>query len=165
MDRFNSTETGYRYDRILFLCVFLIFLLLVLNIMYVNNFDFSTKPYFKCNYESCRNPYYEMQNCNQQLNILWMIPLYTTEDCHKTCEWCNQEYLSNGVYGELPKASFLYNNILLISIGLLAIGLLLNHFIHNRGKKFDIEIQVSKKIVINRRTLGEFFEQGKNNFD
>ena len=164
MQRYRITELGYKFDKLIFFGVFAIVVSAVISIMYLNNFDFSTHPYFECHRQTCKNPYYNMQ-CKQSLNILWVIPLYQTQDCKIGCDWCNSELLPIGTYGERPKAGFLMDHLVQFSFLLMLLGILINHFVHNRGKKFDIEIPVTKKIVINRRTLKEYFknEASKDN--
>lgn len=145
MKRFRQTDTGYRHDKIIYAGVFLVFLTLIFYVMFVNKFDFSTHPYFECKTYSCENPFYEMDSCSQQVNILFFIPLYKTQNCKLTCDWCNQERLGSGIYGEKPKAEFLLNYMWVIGFSLIAFGLCLNHFIHNKEKKFDIEIVITEK--------------------
>lgn len=171
MKRFRETETGYRFDKLIFFIVFIAIVSLVLKVMYDNAFDFNPHPYFKCSRPFCENPFYkeaiskegQLIDCKQRLNILWVIPIYTTKDCREGCDWCNNKYLEMGEYGTTPKSSFLLNNMLWISILIILLGLLNNHLFHNRGKKFDIEIVITEKIKINRRTIGEWIEKNKNN--
>jgi len=164
MKRYRETETGYKFDKLLFIGVFLIFMGIVFYTMLVNKFDFSTHPYFECHDVICKNPFYSMTECKQQISILFVIPLYKTEDCKLTCEWCNQEYLSSGIYGEKPKAGFLLNYMWLIGLILIGIGLALNHFIHNKNKPFDIEIVFTEKKKLNLRKLIEGkYEKLKDN--
>ena len=156
MKRFKETQDGYKYDRLIFIPMFLIFIFIILYIMYQNSFDFNLHPYFNCSYSLCKNPYYLIEGeCKQTLNILWVIPIYKTNDCREGCDWCYQEYLNWGVYGSKPKSEFLINNIYWITAIIFLLAFLLNHFINNRGKNFDIEIPITKKLIINRRWINE----------
>jgi hypothetical protein len=164
MKRFKQTELGYRYDKLIFIPAFLIIVFLVLLIMYNNSFDFNLHPYFNCKAEICENTFYNIKGeCTQTLKILWVIPIYKTEDCRIGCEWCNSKFLLAGEYGSKPKSEFLLNNMYWIAFIIILLAMVLNHFINNRGKKFDIEISITKKLIINRRWLKEQNEKYKNN--
>ncbi len=165
MNRFRETKLGYKYDKLLLSSVFFLFLILIVYILYINSFDFQLHPHIICNMESCKNPFYELQNCQQTLKILWVIPIYTTEDCRAKCDWCNLEYLTRGEYGTKPKGGFFINNALLIGFSFILVGLILNHFLHNRGKQFDIEIPITNKIIINRDSLKKWFKENEKNND
>ena len=78
-----------------------------------------------------------------------MIPLYTAKDCREGCEWCKQEYLPKGEYGEKP--SQLYKLMYPLTFVLIAMMLGINHLLYNKGKKFDVEIPFSKKHKLNIR--------------
>lgn len=173
MNRFRTTQLGYRYDKVIFISVMLAFLGIVFYAMLANNFDFSTHPYFKCSYSTCPNPFYrdtilqegQLEQCRQELKILWFIPLYTTKDCRENCDWCHAKLLSKGEYGSKPKAGFIVNNALWIGLGMILLGLILNHMLHNKGKQFDIEIPITNKIILNRNTIKEWKEKNEDNKD
>ena len=112
-----------------------------------------------------------MMDCKQRLNILWVIPLYTTQDCRDTCEeeWCKLETLPRGEYGEKPTPLFSY--MYPLTFGVIIASLVLNHFLYNKGKKFDVEIPFTKKHKLNLRDafkrffkkVGEKDEEDKDN--
>jgi hypothetical protein len=52
-------------------------------------------------------------------------------------DWCKEEYLPPGfVFGEKPPA--ILTNAGWIVFGIMALGVLINHFIHNRGKFVEV---------------------------
>ena len=166
MKRYRETELGYKFDKVIFLGVFLIVSGFILYIFYINNFDLNPHLYFNCEQEICENPYYKINaECKQQLKILWLIPIYTTKDCKEDCDWCKEQLLFKGEYGTKPNGSFFINNAYIFSFFILILGFFINHKIHNKGKKFDIEIPITEKIIINRRKLKEWsdnFEKNKS---
>jgi len=164
MKRFNPTQTGYRYDRLIFLLVLIMIIGLVLWVMAANSFDFGLHPYFNCKEDICLNPYTQIQgDCTQSLKVLWFIPLYTTDDCRKQCDWCNYPTLTRGIYGSRPKLEFLLNNMFYIALLLIVIGFVLNHYFHNKGIPFDIEIPITKKLIINKKWLRDKVAEANNN--
>lgn len=52
-----------------------------------------------------------------------------------------------------PPNDFFYRHIRLVIFLVFLGALVLNHLIHNRGKEIDIEIPITKKLIINRDTL------------
>ena len=138
------TKYGYEYNKIIFIAFGLTMLGLIYYLMAVNNFDFSTKIHFVCDGPfSCENPLNYMQgDCAQKLTFLGMVTLYESQDCRVGCDWCNKKYLPPGEYGTEPNAKFLYNNIGKIIWLLFGLSFVLNHYLHNRGRKFDAEIVV-----------------------
>ena len=159
MKRYRITEAGYKYDKLIFYSAFSIVLLLIFYIIYINGFDFSTNIYFNCEQEICENPFIQLNDCKQSVNILWVIPLYTTKDCKLNCNWCNQKFLSRGEYGKQLKGKFLYDNLWWISIIIILMGLLLNHLIYNKNRPFDIEIPITEKIKINKSKIMEWLKE------
>ena len=153
MKRFNTTKRGYKFDKIIFYIIFILVTGFVMFKFYEYNFDFTPKPYFECKQAFCKNPLYQ-SDCKQQLKILWVIPLYTTRDCKEICVWCNKEILPKGIYGEKPDDYYM-NNLGLFAFFLFMFGMVLNHLLHNRGKKFDLEIPITKKLIINRDYITE----------
>lgn len=166
MNWLNKTERGYIYDKRIFWAVFSVVVILILYIFYQHNFDVTPNIYFKCTQSICENPLY-MADCRQQLSILFFIPLYTTDDCKEEpgYEWLKEKYLAQGEYGEPPPSDFLYKGIRMLVLLIILLGLILNHLLHNKGKKFDIEIRVSDKVRINRETIKRWLksERDKDN--
>ena len=149
MSWLNKTKRGYIFDKRIFWLVIAFTVISVLYIFYQHSFDFTPDLYFNCNLAECKNPLY-LADCRQQLTILFFIPLYTTGDCNDQPEywWLQERYLPRGTYGEPPPNDFFYKNIRMLVVAVLILGLVFNHLIHNKGKKFDMEIRVSKKTRI-----------------
>lgn len=154
MNRFNTTRRGYKYDKVIFWFVMVITLCLVFYLFNLYSYDFNPKVYFKCESNFCDNPYYTSE-CKQQLRILFFIPLWTSEDCKDNPEyyWLTEKTIPRGEYGDPPPKNFIFNYIKGIIFLIFIVAFLLNHFAHNKGKPFDIEIPITKKIIINRDTI------------
>jgi len=149
MKRFNITESGYKYDKIIFWGLLFLIIFLVFSIAKENNFDFRQKFYFKCdNINGCPNPI-----VNPNIHI---YNEYTGQNYKDSCieDWCKQEILMMGEYGTPPPDSFLFNHFKLITFTLFIFSFLLNHFVHNMGKVPDIEIKIFKW-RINKRVIKE----------
>jgi len=159
----NTTQRGYIFDRRIIWGMFSFVLLLVFYALAINNFDItSTNFYFECKNDECPNPMAKMDNCKTEVKFLFIIPLYSTKDCREGCDWCYKETVSRGVYGKKLKGEFIYQNSFMITIFLLVVSLVGNHFIHNKGKKIDIEIPLSKNKKI---SLAKWFEDNKGKKD
>lgn len=152
MKRYNTTDNGYVYDKFIFWFVMLLTVGGVFLIAARHDFKFSsTYVYIQCKgIQDCPNPLIEndekyLQDCRQQLRILFFIPLYTTKDCKESCteDWCNWEMLPPGNYGTPPDPWV--ENYLYVVLGLILVGIVANHFIHNRGRKFQIQLSLNKK--------------------
>lgn len=158
MKRYHITDGGYRYDRLIFWGAIAMILLFLGLIGARHNFDFSTaNVYIKCESDNgvhCRNPIYNITECKQQLRILFVIPLYTTKDCTETCtqDWCNWATLPPGEYGTPPDP--LMDWIPFVAISLLVLAVLVNHFVHNRGKRPQIQLNLKKET---REKIRKFF--------
>lgn len=164
MEWIHRTKKGYKFDKRIFAIYFIVVLFMALVVMQRHNWDFSARPYFKCELEQCQNPFYYTPTCKAQLTAgFGLIPLYTTEDCKDTCEWCNEAYLPRGEYGE-KKDSYLLNNMWFIVLGLYVVAFVVNHYIHNRGRPFDLEIYITKKKRINVDSFRRF-ENAEPNSD
>jgi hypothetical protein len=159
MERIKETEAGYKYDKLIFLSCFILVVILVISTMWLNKFDFSTNIYFECDQDRCPNPYYNMRDCQQEIKVLWAIPLYKTADCFAANPWSRQEFLTRGEYGKKPRGAFVLNNGYVIAFCLIAAAFIINHRRHNKGKQFDIEIPITKKLIVNRRTIKEWQQQ------
>ena len=153
MKRYNTTTNGYRYDKLIFYGILAIYFLFIFLLAYKNNFDFSNKIYFKCvGYEPCPNPLYKQKlECNRA----WLYG----EDCNvKKEEWFYLKDLPPGEYGTKQPDYLKY--VLPSLFILFVLGLLLNHFLHNRGKTPEIEIVLTKNRKININNVLDKF--GKN---
>jgi len=129
MNWFNTTRKGYKYDRRIFISGFVITVILALSLMYAYNFDFSPKAYFKCDSYKCDNPFYLRQECPNTQEY----------------SWCSYPTLERGEYGQSPPKNPLFRFYGYIALFLLVFAFVLNHYAHNKGRKFDLEIRISDK--------------------
>jgi hypothetical protein len=125
---FKTTKTGYRFDKRIFWGIILIALSIFLYSLYKNNFDLSYKLSFDCKTETCENPYYS--------GNVYASTILGNVKCNY--DWCKQKYLNKGFYGEKPPIILNYFTIIILSLCI--IGLCLNHFLYNKGKPLNIEI-------------------------
>ena len=108
-------------------------LLLMIFILFLElkayNFSFEPNLYMEC------KPTLGATDC--------LNPIYDTKDM-KYCkaDWCRSERINPGVYGVHPPKDPIYNYYPTICILLMALGLFLNHIIHNRGKKFKLSVNL-----------------------
>jgi len=154
MKRFNTTESGYRFDKLIFFPMILIVLGVVVFFWHQNGFDFKQHIYVKCSdFGNCSNP---LMDTN--------VPEFQKYKANCLEEWCNQKTLLPGVYGKPPPSGFLYNSLGWLSWLFFAFCLVMNHFVHNRGKPIDFEIRVGKYLILNRKKVGELqHEESKGN--
>ena len=124
---------GYIYDKRIFFCIIGAIILLALNVVNNHNFDFSPKLYFVCegsffNSTACPNP-------------------FIGSDMSKYCkyDWCKNEVLAPGEYGEKPPKDLVYNNFGLICFCMALFGLVINHIIHNWGVMPKLKLNMPDK--------------------
>lgn len=129
------TENGYTFDRRIFWGVIGLCLLVILLIGYKENFNFKYHFYFECKKEMCPNPMLDYKINNQVTNYDYK------QQC--TEAWCTAPFITRGVYGKKPIAILKFYPY--IVWGLVLLGLSGNHFIHNRGKKFGLTLNVPDK--------------------
>lgn len=123
MQILQKTINGYIYDRRIIYSGFLLVILLFIYIASLYDFDFEKKVYVKCDSDICPNE------------------LYTNSEVYKHCkeEWCNLKYFERGEYGTpYPYDDKLFNNFGLLSVSIMLCSLILNHFVHNKGKKPEL---------------------------
>jgi hypothetical protein len=65
--------------------------------------------------------------------------------------WCTQPLLTKGVYGKKAPEFILW--LPMIALGLFIISMVVNHFIHNKGKKFDIQLRITKNKGFSMRQI------------
>jgi len=134
MKIYHVCGNGYKYDRRIFWAILGIILILVAGFGFSQGFDFSYKFYFNCDEVICENPYSDV------------TAPYNSVTGHKylcTDDWCKQEYLTQGEYGQrVPK---FFANFQYITLILIISGLILNHFIHNKGKMISIKPAIPDK--------------------
>lgn len=132
---FQVCDNGYKYDRRIFWAIMGIIVLSVFFFAYSQDFDFSYKFYYNCDEPICNNPYSE--------NTTWYNSV-TGEKHYCTDDWCNRKLLERGEYGH--KTPFFMQYFPPGTVLLVICGLLLNHFIHNKGKRPSIKPAIPDKI-------------------
>jgi len=140
MKRYHCADNGYKFDRFIFWGVMGIMFLIIGGLLVSNDFSFKYNFYLKCdNPLGCENPLAaEGASYHNSFFTSWDY----LDDC--TDEWCKAKILKPGVYGRSPNP--LIKNFFIICIMLMGLGLVVNHYIHNRGKKFAVRLAVSDKI-------------------
>lgn len=149
MSRFYTTTKGYRFDRIIFYVMFGLVLMFFGYVFAVENFNTSTHVYINCKEEYCQNPLLDPSFiCQNELKVLWFIPIYEDKNCMRNCneEWCEWKYLPRGEYGRKKPPYILAFPWFTLAISIM--GIIANHLIHNKGKKFDAEIRISKTKIL-----------------
>jgi len=135
------TESGYIWDKRIFWGVIIILLGFVGYIFYINDFDTGKHFYFKCeNTLGCENPVYDAQYKT------WMFG--ELKPARNACDWCGMRHLPYGEYGQ-PEPPYI-RGLIFTSISLVILGICLNHFIHNQGRKIDIGIPSKYKKMLER---------------
>ena len=146
MKRFNITKYGYKYDKIIFYSVLLILVSIFAVVLYNNDFELNKNYlYFEClGNQSCINPIYQLTCSNEKV---W------GKDCSIKCEedWCDLVLLPPGKYGKEPPR--IVQMFSFIAVVLMIIAFLLNHQIHNKGVEWNIEIPITKKLILNIKDI------------
>lgn len=125
MKIYTTTESGYRFNKIIFLSA--IFVLIVGLFMMISIFGYEQHAYMVCEDEYCENPFATQEPVCQGM---YCPPVLCEE------AWCSQEYIPRGEYGKEPPA--IYSYFKYIAFGMIGLAFLLNHFIHNRHKRFSV---------------------------
>jgi len=129
MERFKETSKGYKFDRFIFLGFTILMVLSV--VLAVSQHGVNFKPYLKCTIGTCDNPFYTEQKYSCKMAFGFMhCPI-------EQYSWLNNETVSYGEYGEKPANLNLYVLLYMLTAGLC---LVLNHFWHNKGKEFHLNI-------------------------
>ena len=148
MKKFHITEDGYIYDKRIFWGI-LILLVVIIGGLYVRD-GMDRRISFICESpQGCINPLFESEYYN---------PI-TKENYLAGCvgEWCTSEHLAPGVYGE--PAPPIYKFFGLFVFCMIAFGLILNHYVHNKGKKISLKINLPDSW--NKRIKETFDEEAK----
>lgn len=130
----NRTEGGYIYDKRIFWGAMGFVMLIGFWIMWGQGFDFSPKFHFKCDYpEPCENPLITGR-CRIG---------FRSGSCADMCkeEWCKQEILPVGEYGQ-KKPDGLIKYYPYITVLILIASLFFNHYVHNKGRRFEAMISL-----------------------
>ena len=129
------TASGYVYDKRIFWSIIAILLMGMGIIFQELGGDFEYKFYYECKLDYCENPLLD-----GRIDTAWQDYDYT-EICRES--WCTLPVLPRGEYGSRPPTALKYfPAYVFILVGL---GLILNHFIHNKGKRPDLTINVPDK--------------------
>lgn len=130
MKSINTTSQGYKFDkRIFWGMVFILFLILASTF---RSTGLNFVPYFECKEHACKNPLLSGQN-----SCTWALGMKT---CDIICDepWCKDELLPRGEYGKKPSIAHRY--FIQILIFLILLCFILNHLIHNKGRKFHVNL-------------------------
>ena len=122
-----TTKSGYKFNPWIFrgLVIFLISILAYIG--FASNWDFSNKFYLKCDGPTnCENPFYEGYFAR------------IGPDIKCGADWCKQQFLSPGEYGDKPGFFYTYfNSIAIVSF---VLAFVINHLAYNRNFKFKVEV-------------------------
>ena len=141
------TGNGYIYDKRIFWAIIGIILIFLTGLAIHEKFNFRYYFYFKCDSDFCKNSMLDVMVKNSITN--YDYKRFCSED------WCNQEYLSRGEYGR--KAPFLLNHFGWFVVLMTGLALVANHLIWNKGKKFDVTLNVPEKW---KKKFNETMEKG-----
>jgi len=135
---YKITEKGYIYDKRIFWGAMVLIIAFFFLIAYKNDFSLKYEFTLECKPgDPCGNPLAEED--------YFIYNSITGKDYKKDCtaQWCNEELLPTGKYGKKPDRFYYYFTP--FCIALVVLGLLLNHLLHNKGKKPDLELNISKR--------------------
>ena len=137
MKIYQIADNGYKFDKRIFWSAMLIMVGAFLYVAADNNFNLRYQFYYECEAVRCKNPF--MDQAFQMWNT------YTDYDYKTDCvdPWCKQKWLNRGVYGK--RQPLLFNYFTPLSFGLVILGLLLNHLIHNKGKQPSLKFNLSDR--------------------
>lgn len=133
------TSQGYKWDSSIPLFAMLLVAAFAIAIMAKHDFNFGLRPYVECpGPVNCINPLYwakEGKICADEKGFQCV----DNPDLKKvvcSSPWCKQVWLRPGTYGTPPDPLFTVYMWFTIIVFLLTIPV--NHFVHNRGKKFHL---------------------------
>lgn len=144
---FKTTKTGYTYDKWLFRVYAIIFSITTIYLIFSTPIEDRNTAYLVCDHPNCDNPFYTFQECR------WDYKIIKSPECFPQYSWMHEQTLPQGTYGTPPSRKHELLFIVAI-IGLIPL-FFINHLLYNRGKKWDIEIEIKKDAVINFRELVE----------
>lgn len=123
-DRYTSIG-NYKIDRWIFQTVMVVIFAYLFWVAYSQDFQLD---YYKCAVPTKNTPLNIFGNNNITDN--------NTDEClnpfYKPITWKNYEYLPPGEYGNKP--GFIFNSLWPVTIGILVIGVMLNHLIYNNKR-------------------------------
>jgi len=169
MERFNTTRTGYKYDKLIFWGF--AFIMLAIVAILIGKYGVTSKPYFNCNPggvntscvlwddnvtrcsivgRNCENPFYSNKTfrCDYVFGLI-ACPI-------ENYAWLKEERLTPGVYGETDQTA----GAGYLMFGLLVLAFVLNHILHNRGKAPSIDPPWARKFQKNKKFM-ELFDDDK----
>jgi hypothetical protein len=129
-NRYKITKKGYKYDKRIFQAVSLLVVIYMATAIILEG-GFKTNIYVACHEEQkCLNPFYKGIENTQPL------PQRYQNKC--TMEWCKDKYLEPGFQYGTPDKKPLSKLAWPFTILILITGFVINHTIHNKGKKIDL---------------------------
>lgn len=129
-------NSKYKVDKLIFNAAFLVFLFYLLSILYANDFNFNKNIYVYCDGneypKGCENPFY----CDSGLCVSGNgLSAKDKQLC--TFDWCKSETLPPFFeYGKKYDGSA--EKLGLAAILIFAVAGLINHLIHNKGFKLEV---------------------------
>jgi len=128
MGKFNTTNKGYRFDKVIFFSVVGV-MFIILGVLF-SKYGVTYKPYLNCEDDFCENPFY-----NNGYKCSWG---FGTQKCQMdTSGWLNEEKLVRGEYGQRPVKQWAF--VLVIS-SLVLLAFCVNHYLWNQGKQFHLNV-------------------------
>ena len=126
---------GYIWDKRIFWAVLLVLGYLTFTLLM--KYGLQSHIYIKCPgpFNTCENPYFMDKNCKG--------------------DWCTQQFLAPGEYGEKKPNDYLMDNFGLVCFALFVAGFGLNHFIHNKGKTPKIKLAMKDSTLEKLKTASE----------
>lgn len=126
----------YKIDKLIFNLAFLVFIIYFSYLLYGNGFSFENNIYIHCPLEEvkgCKNPFY----CPGGLCVASeTLSIKDKEKC--IYSWCKEPVIEPGFeFGKKYDGSS--EKLGGCAILLFSIAFLINHFLHNKGFKFNIE--------------------------
>ena len=134
------TNTGYKWSSWSFLPSFLAMIFVIGLTISSYDFDFRPRAHFVCNQYECVNPIYFIRHpefCDKYEVYCEGIASADSIICEG--DWCDHRIVNQGVYGE--KTPWIVQHFLLFVVFLYSLGILFNHLLYNRGKKFDLGLE------------------------
>jgi hypothetical protein len=141
MKFFRETDSGYRFDKRIFWGAEIVMILGLFLFFSAFKFDFSYHPYFECKFDTCKNPMYDAEYVAPLINKV------SSAGNLADCDWCSFPILLRGNYGVPPPSQFLFFIIPFAVVILFTCAVLVNHLVHNKGRKFDLGMKEQYKWI------------------
>jgi len=133
-DRFKVWR-GYKFDKVIFRITLFILILCLSAVVVINGS--SPKYYFKCDSPlNCDLSEFKQTFCNEPLSWLEKIKYPDFEEWLSQSNLCFMEFAPNGFeFG--VQTGFLQGSEVVISVFIVFLAFLLNHFVYNKNFKFE----------------------------